>query len=65
MIPLTGLMRCSKDRASLIQSGQEPHRFVCEVCGQNYLAVMQLVPVEPLRRLQLPPETPACAERRT
>jgi len=59
-----GLMRCSKDRATLVQSGQEPHRFVCEACGQNYMVVMQLVPVEPLRRLQLPSENPI-AERRS
>jgi len=58
-------MRCSKDRSTLVQSGQEPHRFVCEACGQNYLVVMQLVPVEPLRRLQLPSENPTSAERRT
>lgn len=61
----TGMMRCTADRSILVQSGQEPHRFVCDVCGQNYMVVMQLVPVEPLRRLQLPPENPTSAERRT
>lgn len=58
----SGLMRCTKDRAFLVPSGQEPHRMVCEACGQNYLVVMQLVPVEPLRRVPLP-ELPS-AERR-
>ena len=59
-----GLMRCTKDRALLIQSGQEPTRFICELCGQNYMVAMQLVPVEPLRRVPLP-ELPPSAERRS
>ncbi len=59
-----GLMRCTKDRAFLVQSGQEPTRFICEAGGQNYMVVMQLVPIEPLRRVPLPPELPS-AERRS
>ena len=55
-------MRCTKDRSALVQSGQEPHRFVCEKCGQNYMVVMQIVAVEPLRPLQLASENPL-AER--
>jgi len=58
-----GLMRCTKDRAFLVQSGQEPTRFVCEACGQNYMVAMQLVPVEPLRRV--PPQELPIAERRS
>jgi len=48
--PPTSLMRCIQCRGLLQPSGQEPHRFVCEKCGQNYLAVFQLVAVEPARR---------------
>ena len=44
------LMRCSSCRNQLSVSGQEPHRFICSGCGQNFHLVMQLVPVEPLRR---------------
>jgi hypothetical protein len=39
-------MRCMCG-SDLVPSGQEPHRFVCSKCSQNYLAVMQLVPVPP------------------
>jgi hypothetical protein len=41
------LMRCNGCGSDLAPSGQEPHRFICTKCGQNYLAVMQLVPVPP------------------
>ena len=43
------MMVCLRCRHALVPSGQEPHRFVCSDCGQNYFAVMQLVPTEPLR----------------
>jgi len=26
-------------------SGREPYRYVCSDCGQNFMAVMKLVPV--------------------
>jgi hypothetical protein len=48
------LMRCSVCHSFLTQSGQEPHRFVCPKCGQNYHLIVNLVPVDPLRRLALP-----------
>jgi hypothetical protein len=47
-------MRCLHCKHPLEASGQEPYRYVCSACGQNFVAVMQLVPVEPLRPLQLP-----------
>jgi hypothetical protein len=48
-----GNMICLRCRGDLVGSGQEPHRHICSLCGQNYLAVFQLVPVEPLRQLGL------------
>jgi len=48
------LMSCLQCKGRLEPSGTEPHRHICEGCGQNYLLVMQLVPVPPLRRLLLP-----------
>ena len=48
--PSEGSMWCTQCRGHLVSSGQEPHRFVCEECGQNFLAILQLVPVEPARR---------------
>ena len=44
-----GLMRCLRCRNVLHQSGREPYRFVCSSCGQNFIAVMQLVPVDSSR----------------
>ena len=48
------LMLCLRCRGHLAPSGQEPHRFVCEKCGQNFLVVMSLVPVDPVRLPALP-----------
>jgi hypothetical protein len=48
------LMRCISCRSFLMQSGEEPHRFVCSTCGQNYHLTVRLEPVAPLRRLALP-----------
>lgn len=42
----TSVMRCLRCKSACQRSGREPHRVVCEGCGQNYLVVMQLVPVE-------------------
>lgn len=39
------LMRCPRCRTSLMQSGREPQRHICETCNQHYFLVMQLVPV--------------------
>lgn len=45
------VMRCLRCRGlKLERSGKEPHRLICKDCGQNFFAVMQLVPVEPLKR---------------
>ena len=49
-----GLMLCLRCRGHLAPSGQEPHRFICEKCGQNFLAVMLLIPVDPVRLPALP-----------
>ncbi len=56
------MIRCSVDRAFLTQNGQEPHRYICPQCNANYMLVMQLVPVPPLRRLALPAGAPPDAE---
>lgn len=40
---------CLQCKSRLEPSGQEPYRFVCPCCGQNYVLVAQLVPTEPLR----------------
>ena len=48
-------MRCLQCKGVLQASGQEPYRFVCGDCGQNFVAVLQLMPVDPRR----PPELPA------
>lgn len=48
------LMRCLRCKSTnLMKSGREPYRFVCDDCGQNFHAVMQLVPVEPDDRVPL------------
>lgn len=60
----TLLMRCSGCRGQLEPSGQEPSRFICSDCGQNFHLVMQLVPVEPLHRPALL-ESGDNAERRS
>lgn len=49
-----GLMRCTTCRGFLQPSGREPHRYICESCGQNFFVVMQLVPVDPAHRPLLP-----------
>ncbi len=51
---LTGMMRCARCKAPIQPSGQEPYRFICVSCNQNYLASFSLIPVEPLRPLALP-----------
>lgn len=39
-------MRCLRCKGTeLMRSGREPHRLICNGCGQNFLVVMQLVPV--------------------
>ena len=50
----TSLMFCTRCKGALEPSGSEPHRHICKECGQNYLLVMQLVPVAPMRALMLP-----------
>ena len=40
------LMRCLRCRGRLEKTGREPYRFACGACGQNYMVVMQLVPVD-------------------
>lgn len=47
----TGHMTCLRCRGVLHPSGQEPHRFVCSKCGQNFLAVFQIIPVPPRESL--------------
>ena len=47
---MSSMMRCARCKGYLVAHGVEPHRYVCEACGQNYHLVMQLVPVEPLRQ---------------
>lgn len=46
-------MRCLLCKSVLQASGQEPYRYVCSSCGQNFIAVFQLMPVDPLRPPQL------------
>lgn len=49
-----GQMRCLRCRSlQLEHSGMEPYRYICKGCGQHFLVVMQLVPVEPKRVAQL------------
>lgn len=48
------LVVCPRCRGRLQASGLEPQRLICEKCGQNYMFVLQLVPVEPARPLMLP-----------
>ena len=46
-----GQMLCLRCKSrDLAQSGGEPYRLVCAKCGQNYFAVMQLIPVAPKDR---------------
>ena len=54
MADSSGMMRCTRCKGFLVASGVEPHRHICEACGQNYHLVMRLVPVEPLRQVVLP-----------
>lgn len=53
-------MRCLQCQGDLEPSGQEPYRHICVKCGQNYLIVVQMVPVEPLR---LPALEAKCSTR--
>lgn len=43
---LKGVMCCLRCRGRLVPTGQEPYRFECERCKQQYNAVFQLVPVD-------------------
>jgi len=45
-------IRCPQCRGQLLPSGVEVHRHVCEGCGQNYHAILQFVPVDPIRRVE-------------
>ncbi len=50
-------MRCTHcPNGDLERSGQEPHRYVCSACGQNFFLVMRLEPVAAVVRshLELP-----------
>lgn len=47
------LMVCPQCRVRLVVSGQEPNRYVCEKCGQNFLLCMTLVPVPPVHAMAL------------
>ena len=42
-----GILRCLRCRNHLSKSGKEPSRLVCERCGQEYHAVLQLIPIDP------------------
>jgi predicted amidophosphoribosyltransferase len=55
----TSLMFCARCKSQLEPSGSEPHRHICKGCGQNYLLVMQLVPVDPMRLPMLPEKNDA------
>lgn len=46
-------IRCPQCRGQLLPSGVEPHRHICKDCGQNYHAVLQFHPVEPIHRAAL------------
>lgn len=48
--PTLGVMKCARCKGTLSQSGQESYRLICDGCGQNYFAVMQLMPTEPKER---------------
>lgn len=45
-------IRCLKCRGQLLPSGVEVHRHICKDCGQNYHAVLQFVPVDPIQRAE-------------
>lgn len=45
-----GFIKCLMCNGQLLPSGVEVHRYICESCGQNYHAVLQFIPVEPIRR---------------
>lgn len=57
--------RCLRCKAGLGPSGQEPYRYICTKCGQNYFVALQLVPVEPLRPPTLSEKTDAEGASRT
>lgn len=48
---IDGLMRCERCKDLLASTGQEPYRFECVSCGQNYFLTFRLEPVEPRRRV--------------
>ena len=41
-----GVMRCLRCKGMLERSGQEPHRYECIKCRQNFILIMQLIPVD-------------------
>lgn len=43
-------MVCLRCRGALEPSGSDPCRHICTDCNQNYLLVLQLVPVKPIYR---------------
>lgn len=57
--PRVGMMRCIRTGCTtgmLGPSGQEPYRFICGKCGQNYFVKLTVEPVEPKQiPLILPP----------
>ena len=48
------MMICTLCKGCLEVSGQEPYRYICSKCGQNFILRMELLPVEPLRPRELP-----------
>jgi hypothetical protein len=53
-------IRCLKCRGQLDPSGVEVHRHICRECGQNYLAVLQFVPVPPRLERALEADADGC-----
>ena len=55
-------LRCLRCKGWLEPSGREPYRFICPDCGQHFMAVMQLVPVDSVDRREAPQLESSVAE---
>jgi hypothetical protein len=54
---LGGYIKCLRCKGRLESTGISPDRLECSECGQNYLVVIQMVPVEKRSRNLLPENT--------
>lgn len=47
---MESLLRCERCKGNLASTGQEPFRYECVSCGQNFFLTLRLDPVEPRHR---------------